>query len=281
MTAALFAAPLARVVSKPATTGSGAVVIPPCSPEPSRSDTGTSGCKATGRSAVPEWELAELTEQAAEHNQRIVESEISVVHDYWMLGRLLERVRGNFRHGAWQPWLDRHKIDRTRAKRARLLAQMFESAEALRGLTLHEALKIAREKKKSLRGPRETEFEKQFKSAHKKLVVIAGELAATGDEPRHYSPLANELALAMALICRACQAPPAALQTAASPAPPETAPHPSVNRRPRSAAVLDPTPKRQRAATQSARGGPKSKIENPKSLYPDEKQSLRDQRKRR
>lgn len=216
MTAALFATPVSRAVSEPDTAVSGAVVIAPCSrerPPSCEASAAMCGRKKARRAAVPERELAELTAQAEAHNQRIMESERSVLDDYWMLGRLLERVRGNFPHGAWQPWLDRRKIDRTRAKRARLLAQMFESAEALRGLTLHEALKIARERKKSLGGPRASELHKQFKSAHKKLLAIAGELAAAADGPRQYSPLANELALALALICRTCQAPPVAEKT--------------------------------------------------------------------
>jgi hypothetical protein len=220
MATALFATSVARAVSQPVAEDSGGAIAP-CLAENAPSGGAPAappGREKTRRPAVPDWELTELTSQAETHNQRIVESEMSVLDDYWMLGRLLERMRGNFRHGAWQPWLDRRQIDRTRAKRARLLAQMFTSAEELRGLTLHQALAIARERKKALGGgPRETTLQKQFKSAMKKLLDIAGGFALAEVESRQYSPLATDVAVAAALICRTCQsplAPPETISTA-------------------------------------------------------------------
>jgi hypothetical protein len=160
---------------------------------------------------VPDWELAELTAQAELHNQRIVESETSVLDDYWLLGRLLERMRGNFRRGTWLPWLDRRGIDHTRAKRARLLAQVFVSADELRGLTLHEALRFARDRKKGQAARAEPPLIKRFKSGLKMLLGILRALATEEASPEH-SAFARELAIAAAAIFRACPAGEAADQ---------------------------------------------------------------------
>jgi hypothetical protein len=153
---------------------------------------------------VSEWELAELTAQAAVHNGRIIESETSVLDDYWLLGRLLERVRANFKRGTWLPWLDRRGIDRTRAKRARLLAEVFASIEKLRGLSLHEALRVARERKKGQAGDAKLDRTRQFKSALNKLLAMPGELAAD-ETARGYSFLADEVGAAAAALRRACR----------------------------------------------------------------------------
>lgn len=207
MTAALFASPVARAVHEPTTTVSSSPALAPCSreqPLPCEAVGKAPGHKKTRRPRVPEWELAELSAQAELHNERIVANEVSVLDDYWLLGRLLERVRGNFPRGTWQPWLDRRTIDRTRAKRARLLAQVFASAAELRGLTVHAALAIARLRKKAEAGGPEPELAKQLKSALKRLLGIAGELA-TEEAPQRFSPLAGQVAAAAAAICRACR----------------------------------------------------------------------------
>ena len=209
MTAALLATPVAGAKSEPTTAPPSALALAPSSREqpPSCGAAATApGRKKTPRSTLPEWELVELAALVELHNQRIVESEASVLDDYWLLGRLLERVRGNFRRGAWLPWLDRRAIDHTRAKRARLLAQVFASAEELRGLTLHEALRIARQRKKEQAGGAQTDLARQFKSALKKLLDIAGELADS-ETAQQYSPLAGQVAVAAAALCRACRSP--------------------------------------------------------------------------
>ena len=146
--------------------------------------------------------------QAERHNQRIAASEIAAVDDYWLLGRVLERMRDNFRRGTWQPWLDRRKIDLTRAKRARLLAQTFASAEELSGLSIHAALRIARLRKRANATAPEPDLAKQLKSALKKLRAIANALDAD-DSPVRFAPLAHEVAAAAAAICRACHSPSA------------------------------------------------------------------------
>ncbi|HQU46639.1 MAG: hypothetical protein B7Z73_09720 [Planctomycetia bacterium 21-64-5] len=207
MTAALLAHPFAQPVPVPAAdvaAGPGAAPRARGLPLPFGATEDAGSHKKTRRPKVPEPELAELSAQAQLHNQRIVESELSVLDDYWLLGRVLERVRGNFPHGTWQPWLDRRHIDRTRAKRARLLAQVFASTEEMAGLTLHEALKLARLRKKAKRGGPEPQVAKKLKSTVKRLLGIVADLIAD-DSPQQYSPLAAQLAEATAAICRACR----------------------------------------------------------------------------
>jgi hypothetical protein len=221
MFAALLAAPEVEValdieiVSETVAGVSGAVMAAPGSPElpPLGTTHAAPGQRRTPRPAVPEWELPELTVQAELHNQRIVESETSVLDDYWLLGRLLEQVRGNFRRGTWLPWLDRHGIDHTRAKRARLLAQVFTSAEELRGLTLHEALRIARARKKGENARAESPLTKRFQLGMRALVGIRRGLASEGASPEH-SEYARELLMAATAIFRACPTGEAAEQEA-------------------------------------------------------------------
>jgi hypothetical protein len=220
MTAALLAgpevevAPNLRAVTEITAAVSDTGIAAPCSLEtPLGATPAPSGRKRSPRPAVPEWELRELTAQAELHNQRIVDSETSVLDDYWLLGRLLEQVRGNFRRGTWLPWLDRHGIDHTRAKRARLLAQVFTSAEELRGLTLHEALRIARERKKGQAGRAEPPLTKRFKSGMRALLGIRRGLATEEASPEH-SEYARELLMAATAIFRACPTGEAAEQEA-------------------------------------------------------------------
>jgi hypothetical protein len=213
MTAALLAAPDVEVApdveiaSEITAAVFDAAMVAPCSPDlaPPESIPAPAGRKRTPRPAVPEWELPELTAQAELHNQRIVESETSVLDDYWLLGRLLESVRGNFRRGTWLPWLNRHGIDHTRAKRARLLAQLFTSAEELRGLSLHQALRIARERKKGERARVESPLIKRFQSGMRALLGIRRGLATEEASPEH-AEYARELLTAATAIFRACPA---------------------------------------------------------------------------
>lgn len=54
------------------------------------------------------------------------------------------RKKKKFPRGTWQPWLAEQNIKKLNAFRSRRLAKHFSSAEALRGLSLEDALAIAK-----------------------------------------------------------------------------------------------------------------------------------------
>jgi hypothetical protein len=170
---------------------------------------GTPTKKWRRQARLPDWRLAELSAQAELHNQRIEGGEVEAAVDYWLLGRVLDQVRGSFRRGTWQPWLARRNIDLTRAKRARQLAQAFDSADELQGLPLHAVLREAKRRKQGGEDKPTSNLGKKLKSAAKKLAALAAQLEAA-ESRASYSSLAQNVALAAARVVRACDSPTAA-----------------------------------------------------------------------
>jgi hypothetical protein len=89
---------------------------------------------------IPCWDIARLAREARLYDARIVGRSVTSAHDYWLLGRALQRARGNFKRGKWCAWLKQQEIGQDRADRARVLAAAFASAKQIKGLTLEEAL---------------------------------------------------------------------------------------------------------------------------------------------
>ena len=89
--------------------------------------------------ATSEWAETRVIAEARRLNAGIVASETSVTVDYWYLGRALNVLRENARHGDWESLLSELGIEKTRAYRSRRIAKLFDSPHQLDGLTVQQA----------------------------------------------------------------------------------------------------------------------------------------------
>jgi len=86
---------------------------------------------------------ANLKSVAKRQSQAIDTLNHKIALAYFKLGRTLAALKEEAAYGEWLPTLEQLGIDRTRAARAKCLAEHFQEEEELEGLTLDTALKKA------------------------------------------------------------------------------------------------------------------------------------------
>jgi hypothetical protein len=86
-----------------------------------------------------DWNSKQLQNFSRQQNQEILGQEQSLAIVYWRLGTALNLLREDYRHGQWTQELESLGIDKTRASKARAIANTFASEDELANLTVDEA----------------------------------------------------------------------------------------------------------------------------------------------
>lgn len=86
-----------------------------------------------------EWMPEELHAYAQSQHQAILDDEQKLAVKYWRLGQALNFLRKNFNHGQWEQLLKGMNIDKTKASRARAIANTFAKEDEVAGLTVKQA----------------------------------------------------------------------------------------------------------------------------------------------
>jgi hypothetical protein len=155
---------------------------------------------------TPCWDVEALGQQAKLYHARIVEHSIAATLDYWLLGRVLLRARGNFKRGRWYVWLEQHEISEDRADRARLLAAAFSSAEEFAGLTVEDARALAKRRRPPVAQKLGKKLRRRLDDLARSIERTADESEAMADERASLLAKADRLAQAIDYFRRACAA---------------------------------------------------------------------------
>lgn len=102
---------------------------------------------AAAEQAIPadDWSVARLGLCSQEQSDRIGADERQVTPAYWLLGKALNAARKHFpKRGRWENWLAERGIGADRAQKARRLAAFLATPEDLAGLSLRQALRLAK-----------------------------------------------------------------------------------------------------------------------------------------
>ena len=99
-----------------------------CGPQPFTEDLPTN-----------DWDSDKLGKFATSQHEAIVGDETTLATRYWRLALALNLARKQIRRGNWIRFIEAHRIDRTRASRARAIHRTFNSVNDLDGLTVEQA----------------------------------------------------------------------------------------------------------------------------------------------
>lgn len=90
------------------------------------------------------WSLDELTARTIAEQKIINEADRAPTRHYWYQGRALNAARKRFHRGSWRKYLERCEISDDQARTARKLARLYDNPEFLIGLSVREALRLAK-----------------------------------------------------------------------------------------------------------------------------------------
>lgn len=164
--------------------------------------------RASVRMGVPnaDWSERELYDRARWENQQIRHTR-SHAPRYWFLGKVLLALQQQVKPGRWEAWCKKHKIQRDRWKRGRLLALAFDSADQVAELPILAAVDRARERLGLPPRPTSTDgkIRRWLKEANERVRSRLNELPSVAS-PGDLRPLIAELTCSLVELDRACAA---------------------------------------------------------------------------
>ena len=95
--------------------------------------------KLGSEKALAEPSAEELEGQVVELIEQIDISEKSLTPPYWWLGETLNKLRGQFPHGEWLPYLESLGVNKTRWERAKAIRKTFTTPDECANLTVTDA----------------------------------------------------------------------------------------------------------------------------------------------